>query len=179
MWSSMESQIDTIVTFTARSPERIIREGGSSSWVLNPVRAKQCKWLVCTQNQHNPDHSFSDATEPHGSGFLVGKISGLHKSKDAGTNRWLIAISEYARINMPNLWDGSRNPVRYTSLKVLDINPDDLEFQPMPEYGDATGQPRAPMAAAPTGPLTIAEAKKALAATFGVTPEAIEITIRG
>ena len=53
---------DTIVVFTARSPERIVREGGSKAWVLNPVRAKQCTWLVCTQNRHNPDHEFSDAT---------------------------------------------------------------------------------------------------------------------
>jgi hypothetical protein len=39
--------------------------------------------------------------------------------------------------------------------------------------GEAEDWPRKPM------PLTIAEAKKGLAAAFGVTPEAIEITIRG
>ena len=65
---------DTIAVFTARSPERIAREGGSQAWVLNPARAKLCSWLVCTQNRHNPDHEFSDATEAHGSAFLVGKI---------------------------------------------------------------------------------------------------------
>ena len=34
-------------------------------------------------------------------------------------------------------------------------------------------------AGAPVAMLTIAEAKKALAATFGVKPDAVEITIRG
>ena len=43
-------------------PERIVREGDSQAWVLNAARAKQCTWLVCTQNRHNPDHAFSDAT---------------------------------------------------------------------------------------------------------------------
>ena len=66
---------DTIVVFTARSPERIVREGGSQAWVLNAARAKQCTWLVCTQNRHNPDHEFSDATQEHGSAFLLGKVS--------------------------------------------------------------------------------------------------------
>ena len=75
---------DTIVVFTARSPERIVREGGSKAWVLNPVRAKQCTWLVCTQNRHNPDHEFSDATEPHGMGFLLGRISAIRKPEDDG-----------------------------------------------------------------------------------------------
>src|SRR5439155_1362910 len=67
----MTEERDTIVVFTARSPERIIREGGSQAWVLNPARAKLCKWLVCTQNRHNPDHNFSDATKPHGAVFFA------------------------------------------------------------------------------------------------------------
>jgi hypothetical protein len=59
----------------------------------------------------------------------------------------------------------------------LGINPDQLEFEPVPAV---TTFPR-PSAAAPSIPmkLTIAQAKRALAATFGVTPDAIEITIRG
>ena len=50
---------DTVIVFTARSPARIVREGGSQAWVLNPDRARQCTWLVCTQNTHNRDHQFS------------------------------------------------------------------------------------------------------------------------
>jgi hypothetical protein len=172
---------DTVVVFTARSPERIVREGGSQAWVLNPARAKQCTWLVCTQNRHNPDHEFSDATEPHGAGFLLGRISAIRKSTDPGDEaRWIIAISEFARINVPDAWDHGRNPVRYTSVGDLGINPEALAFQPMPE-GDEPPPPaeRPAHEVAPRGILTIAEAKRQLAVAFGVKPEAVEITIRG
>lgn len=177
----MTPQEDTIVVFTARSPDRIVREGGSQSWVLNAVRAKNCQWLVCTQNRHNPDHEFSDATEPHGAGFLVGKISGIRPSQEPGDgDRWQVAISQYARIDMPDLWDHGRNPVRYTSLAELGIDPAALAWEPMSQ-GTTVQAPAGASAATgtPVGALTIAEAKKALAATFGVKPDAIEITIRG
>ena len=129
---------DTVVVFTARSPERVVAEGGSQAWVLNPVRAKQCTWLLCTQNRHNPDHEFSDATEPHGAGFLLGRISGIRKSDDGGGTRWIVAISEYARLSIPNAWDGSRNPVRYASLDDLGIDINGLEFLPMPDAPPST-----------------------------------------
>lgn len=174
----MNEKENTIVVFTARSPERIVREGGSQAWVLNPARAKLCKWLVCTQNRHNPDHEFSDATEAHGCGFLLGKISGIQASADeAIQKRWLITISEFARINYPNLWDHRRNPVRYTSLEELGISLNGVEFQAMSTSSEPLPQSE-PRPAHPTM-LTIEEAKKALAATFGVKPEAVEITIRG
>lgn len=174
---------DTIAVFTARSPERIIVEGGSQAWVLNPVRAKLCKWLVCTQNLHNPDHEFSDATEPHGSAFLVAKISGISPSPEGREDRWLIEISEFARVTTPDVWKHWRNPVRYSTLSELGIDVDRLKLEKMPD-GKEPAVKREPVAreASTTWPpatLTIPEAKKALAATFGVKPDAIEITIRG
>ena len=169
---------DTIVVFTARSPERIVREGGSQAWMLNPSRARQCRWLVCTQNQHNPDHTFSDATRPHGSAFLVGKVAGIIPApKEGRSERWMIRISEYALIDRPNAWDGSRNPVRYTSLKELNIREEELEFQPMPA-GREVISPVTTASDQKLEPLTIGEAKQRLAATHGVKPEAIEIIIR-
>jgi hypothetical protein len=169
---------DTIVVFTARSPERIIREGGSQAWILNPIRARWCKWLICTQNQHNLNHEFSDATEPHGCAFLLGKISGVHTSPEEGSKgrRWIVRISEFARINRPNFWLG-RNPVRYSSLEELGISLDGIEFQPMPLANEP--QPRPVQHTELKAKLTIEEAKKALAETFGVKAEAIEIVIRG
>ncbi len=168
---------DTIVVFTARSPDRIVEEGGSQAWKLNPARAKLCKWLVCTQNRHNPDHEFSDATEPHGAAFLVGKVSGIAPSPEGENGRWMVAISEYARIDMPDLWDGGRNPVRYATIDDLGIEFAELQFQPMPVTLEVAVPERSPV----TTPLrlTIEEAKQGLAATFGVNPEAVEITIRG
>jgi hypothetical protein len=176
----MNENEDTVVVFTARSPERIVLEGGSQGWVLNAARAKLCSWVICTQNRHNPDHEFSDATEPHGAGFLLGRISELRRSQeDGGHRRWLIAFSEYARINKPNVWDHGRNPVRYTSLEELGISIDGLKFQPMPQSAEplAHSEPKPPRAAVQT--MTIPEAKNALAAAFGIEPEAVEITIRG
>jgi hypothetical protein len=171
---------NAIVVFTARSPERIIREGGSQAWVLNPARAKQCAWLVCTQNRHNPDHEFSDATEPHGSAFLLAKISAvIHSPESDSDDRWMIAISEFARINRPDAWDHGRNPVRYTSLEELGISLDGLKFEPMPSSSEAPTHSESRLSGSSPATLTIAEAKKALAAAFGVKPESVEITIRG
>lgn len=176
-----DTEKDTIVVFTARSPERIIAEGGSKAWVLNPVRAKQCRWLVCTQNRHHPDHQFSDATEPHGAAFLVGKISAIERAPDEGDgNRWIIQIGEVARINTLDVWGVRRNPVHYTSLAELGIAHKDLLFEPLPENSESLSAPvRSSDAKWPPANLTIAEAKKALAASFGVTAEAVEIIIRG
>ena len=161
---------DTIVVFTARSPDRIIREGGSQAWVLNPVRAKQAKWLVCTQNRHHPDHEFSDATEPHGTAFLVGKISGIVPSPE-NPDRWMIEISEFARISMPSIWQG-RNPVKYARLlEIVFTDIRNLKFEPMAQREAAKlVEYRAEPASSPHV-LTIAEAKKALALTFGVKPD--------
>ena len=171
---------NAIVVFTARSPERIIKEVGSQGWILNPARAKQCVWLVCTQNRHNPDYEFSDATEPHGTAFLLGKVSGVRRSEDDDSGkRWLINISEFARINVPDAWDHGRNPVRYTSLADLGISLDGIKFQPMPKNDTASSPAAMKPTEAGAPMLTIADAKKALARTFGIKPEDVEITIRG
>ncbi len=166
--------------------ERIKREGGSQSWILNPSRARQCVYLVCTQNQHHPDRGFSDATEPHGTGFLVGRISKLTRVIDPptvegepGQERWLIEISEFAAINIPDLWGGWRNPIHYTSLEELGIAPESLHFEKLrDEERDEPGAPES-VSESLTRALTIADAKMGLALTYGVSPEAIEIVIRG
>jgi hypothetical protein len=170
---------DTVVVFTARSPNRVVREGGSQAWVLNPVRARQCTWLVCTQNRHNADHDFEDATEAHGSAFLVGRISGLrHSEENPAEERWLVTMSEYARVDMPDVWKGWRNPVRYTALADIGIDPEALSFQPLAAPTDSPSRHASAVSQAVRG-LTIAEAKRGLALTFGVGEDAIEITIRG
>ena len=100
--------------------------------MLNPNRARSCIWLVCTQNQHNPDREFADATEPHGCGFLLGKISGIDPSPEGRVGRFLIAISEWAPISYPDLWDHGRYPLRYTTLRKLGIDFERLRFQAVP-----------------------------------------------
>lgn len=171
---------DTIITFTARSPKRILAEGGSQAWKLNPANAKRCHYLVCVQNGHHPDHEFSDATEPHGTAFLVGKISGIEPSPEGRDGRWLIAISEYTRISIPGFRDGSRNPVRYGTIAELGIDVAALQFEPISETtSSATSPAMSPRASQTPMPSSVlAEAKQAVAAAFGVKLEAVEITIR-
>jgi hypothetical protein len=177
---AMTEDEDTIVVFTARSPDRIVREGGSQAWILNPAHAKRCRWLVCTQNRNNPDHEFSDATESHGTAFLVGKIAAIERARDGSAGaRWMVAISEFARINRPELWDHGRNPVRYASLKHLGIDPSELGFHPVSPNNEVAASAKPRPSASSSRALTIADAKIVLAATFGVRPEAVEITIRG
>jgi len=176
---------ESVVVFTARSPERIVREGGSQAWVLSAARAKQCAWLVCTQNRKHRNHEFSDATETHGSAFLVGKVSGVVKSKEEsydGKQRWLVTISEYALIDVTDFWEHDRNPVRYLSRAELEkkgIKFNELDFKLMMQPAPATSPLARPLLPGGMKPLTIAEARQGLAATFGVKPEAVEITIRG
>lgn len=174
----------SIVVMTARGPDRILREGGSQAWVLNPANAKKHEFLVTVQNRHNG--AWGGASEPHGTAFLIGRISDVVPTTEEGSEgRYLIKISEFARIAIRCDWRG-RNPVRYTTLDELGIDPGDIEFKPMPimEENEEIGDEREPMpSAAPDLPvkpgfLTIPEAKKGLAATLGVSIDKIEITIK-
>lgn len=163
-----------IVVFTAKSVERLLHEGGTSSWRLDRNNARQCQFAVCTRNA-NAD--WVEGSEPHHSAFLVGKIKDVVSSPDT-PSRYLVEFSEYALINLPDVWKGDRNPIKYATMEELGIDAPTLQWQPMP---DAT-QRSAPEAALPKlthTPLSIADAKNGLALTFGVVPDAIEITIRG
>jgi hypothetical protein len=177
---------DTIVVFTAKSAARIIREGGTSSWRLDPANARRCTYAVCVRNAHS---NWGDGTEAHHTAFLIGKVSGVvpteptPENDEAPQDRYLIQFSEYAELNVPESWPkGYRNPVRYSMIgDELLLDPTGLDWKPMPEATEAPTPegPVAPAAGKTNRPLTIAEAKQGLALTFGVPTEAVEITIRG
>ncbi|WP_369721073.1 hypothetical protein AB8Z38_28930 [Bradyrhizobium sp. LLZ17] len=170
---------EVVVVFTAKSIEQILAEGGTSSWRLDRNHARQCDYAVCTRNAHA---DWVEGAEPHHTAFMIGKVSGVAPSGDNG--RFLVQFSEYAKISIPDAWKGGRNPVSYSSLADLGIDPTQLDWQPMPQGPSGSARlPAAPEGPAPSGGtsrgLTMAEAKAGLALTFGVRPEAIEITIRG
>jgi hypothetical protein len=170
---------DAIVVFTMKGLSTILAKGGSDTWKLNPHRVLKCQYLVCTQNRHRQDGT---PEAPHGAAFLVGKISGVEPAEPINGPRWLVRISEYAEIEMPDVWDGSQNPVQYTTLQKLGIDPATLDFQPMPEPSQMARERAATPAMTSIDdvrPLSIADAKQGLAAHFGVGTDAIEITIRG
>src|SRR5437762_2552509 len=157
------------VVFTAKRVERLLREGGTSSWRLDRNHARACDFAVCTRNAHNAK---SEGTEPHQSAFLVGRVKDVIPSPtDLRPNRFLIEFSEYALVSVPDVWNGDRNPIRYAStLEDLGIDPATLTWKPMPKQSEAAAP--TPQAPGPR-PLTIPEAKDGLSLTFGVPPDAI------
>lgn len=179
--------MEAVVVLTAKSTERILREGGTSSWRLDRNHARQCTYAVCTRNAHA---DWVEGTEPHHSGFLVGRVRDVVPTDPSPENsevrggRYLIQFSQFARVNIPDVWKGDRNPVSYRSLEDLGIDPSTLEWADMPdnvtvpEPGPGVVAPQPATASRPL-PLSMAEAKRGLALTFNVPPESIEITIRG
>ncbi|MDB6009735.1 MAG: hypothetical protein JWL65_1985 [Gammaproteobacteria bacterium] len=174
----MTSRSESLVVFTGKSVESILRDGGTNWWRVDRNRARNCEFVLCTRNTKT---EWSEGSEDHHSGFLVGRVSGVIPETNArGEDRFQIQLSEYASVNIPDAWKGDRNPVKYVpSLEDYGVDPAELDWQPMPP-------PTANGGARPNGhppgddsPLTIAEAKRRLALTFGVLPDAIEITIRG
>jgi hypothetical protein len=178
----MESSMtdSAIAVFTGKTASEIMASGGSRSWLLSARNARKQRYLVCVRNAQSNDPG---ATEPHGTAFLLGEISAIMPLADqGGVPRWQISISGYARINQPNVWKNWRNPVKYTSLGELGIGLDGVEFTAIESEGDSAVRPQSNTKTAPTSPatkLTIDAAKEGLAAMFGVSPEAIEIIIRG
>lgn len=167
---------EAIVVFTAKSVERLLQEGGTSSWRLDRNHARKCAFAVCTRNA-NAD--WVEGSEAHHSAFLVGKVREVVQSPDR-EDRYLVQFSEYALVNIPDVWKGERNPVKYASMGDLGIDPSKLKWKDMPETrAEASVPTREPVKAGDTPALTMAEAKKGLALTFGVSPDAVEITIRG
>lgn len=165
---------EAMAVMTAVTAKEIISRGGSGDWILNPDKASGCRYLVCCRKAHwnNREEGISNGTA-----FLVGKIKNLVPgvTNARGQRRYFIALSEYATVSKSDVWGEWRNPIRYGSLEDFELQAAKLKFTPLPARG---GKEKTPASPSP-GALTIAQAKQALAATFGVSPEDVEITIRG
>lgn len=167
---------EVMVIFTGKSAESCLKVSGTQSWVLEPRHAKRCKYVVLCQNAY-AEGEWADGREPHGTAFMIGRVSDVVPSTEV-EGRWLVKFDEYARLDKPNFWKGWRNPVRYfKTLEELSLSIDELHFETVPIIEEPEKAEIKPLQA--SGKLTIAEAKKALAETFGVSPDAVEITIHG
>lgn len=169
-----DDQLATVV-LTSETIDHILRHGGTGNWVLSPKKASTCKYVVCCRKV--AWNNKKEGIAPR-SAFLIGLIAGLRAEPDSENNRnqprYLIELSEYATFERAEVWKEGRNPVSYKTLKALGIDLRGLKFKPMPvpvAFANVPGSGDAPM--------TIAAAKKALAASLGVSPDDIEITIRG
>jgi hypothetical protein len=164
-----------IVVLTSETVEHIRNHEGTGNWVLSPKKAGTCKYVICCRKVawNNKKEGIA-----HRAAFLIGLIAGLHKQPDSENDRnqprFLIELSEYATFERADVWKEGRNPVSYKTLKELKIDLRGLKFQPMP-----VPAPSAKSEGHGGASMTIAEAKKALAATFGVSPDDVEIIIRG
>ena len=177
---------EALVVLTFKSVDTLLKQGGTSSWRLDRAHARRCAYAICTRNGKDRR---CEGPEPHHTGFLVGKVLDVVPAPDDDGD-FLVEFSEYALIDIPEVWKGDRNPVRYAKIEDLetefDFRLDALDWQPMPtkpaDAAVATAErspPAPPSSPAGVQSLTMADAKKGLALTFGVAPEAIEITIRG
>jgi hypothetical protein len=164
-----------IVVLTSETVETILSHGGTGDWVLSPKKAGTCKYVVCCRK---PAWNNKKEGIARRAAFLIGLIVGLRKKPDSENDRnqprFLIELSEYATFEREDAWKEGRNPVAYKPLKALGIDLRGLKFKPMP-----VPAPSAKSGDAGSAPMTIADAKKALAASFGVSPDDVEITIRG
>ena len=169
---------EVLVVFTAKSVEAILGVGGTQSWKLDRGHATRCRYVVLCRNAYT---DWGDGKELHGTAFMIGRIADVVPTVE-NDDRWLVAFDQYARGDVPNIWKGWRNPVRYTTLEELGVSLEGIQFQPMPPIDDNAKVQHTTFSHLENGSefrLTIAEAKQGLAKTFGVSPDAIEITIRG
>ena len=163
-----------VAVFTGKSKEHVLRDGGTQSWRLVPSHAAIHESVVCCRSGVD----WAEGAEERGSAFMVGRLASVVKSVE-DPDRYLIRFSEYAVVPVPHAWKGWRNPVKYTTLEELGIDLSTLQFKPMPAPEEGGPRTSAPSVAAPVRGLTIAQAKAALAHQYGVSADAVEITIRG
>ena len=118
-----------IVVLTKKSTPTLLQEGGSSSWKISIKKIADYEYLVCTKNSR---HDLSEHDLGHGTAFFVGRISGI-KPVSGRAGRQLIKVKEYAEIEIKGVWGGWRNPIKYTTLEIIGIDPYSLDFKAMPE----------------------------------------------
>jgi hypothetical protein len=160
----------TLVVFTYRTLREIEQEGGSQAWKLNPGSARRCSYLVCTRNRHHEDAG----PESHHTAFLVGRISRIEVSPERN-DRYIVRFSEFAEIDVPDVWPGGRNPIMYVDdINALGIDVAALDWQ------RAEGAPEVDydVEGVDDG-LSFEEAKAGVGRRYGFPASQIEITIRG
>lgn len=173
---------DATLVFTAKSIDRILKEGGTSAWRLDRNHARQRPFVICTRNAKA---HWVEGQELHRSAFLVGKVRDVvpceptPENDESSKHRFLIQFSEFARIEIEDVWSkGDRNPVKYVSLGDFGIDASKLNWERMPMTPEVDDK-SSTIGSASIAPLSIAEAKRGLALAFNVAPSSVEITIRG
>ncbi len=129
----MSTQV--LVLFTSKLVSTIFNEGGTQAWDLDPAHARRCVYAVLCRHTRGRNAPPKDQVpEPHGSAFLVGRISHVEPATSVHPNatikdRWKIVFDEYVEICVPNVWKSWRNPVKYMTFEELGIDIERLDFK--------------------------------------------------
>src|SRR4051794_23427125 len=92
-----------IVVFTNRGVGKILAEGGTQAWKLDPARTRKLSYVICVQNRNDGD--WGRPTAAQGQGFLIGRITGVENSQEPEMeHRHIIQFNEYAEISVPDMW---------------------------------------------------------------------------
>lgn len=168
--------LDTMMVLTSKSLETMIAEGGSGNWKAKRESVYRSRYIIAVRNRHS---NWSEGNEEHGAAFLIGRIDGVKKSpKDE--DRLVVTFGQYAILDKPNVWpEGHRNPVAYTSLEDLGINPDALEWEEFPAISATDSEASAKIEAGHEPPAKVIEkAKLMIAKSLSIPPSAVTISIQ-
>lgn len=160
---------DVVMVLTSKSLETMQREGGSGNWAARRDRLKHARWVVAVRNRHS---NWSQGDEEHGSAFLIGRVSGVIPAPPSEPDRFVITFDRYADLNIPNVWGHNRNPVTYTSLSEIGIDPDALEWKAFSVVSDSDE------VLAGSNPTAVVELARAMiASALSINREAVNISI--
>jgi hypothetical protein len=140
----MSMSSEAVVVFTGEPTERIIEEGGTSAWHLDPKRAGRCTYAICARNART---DWGETRDEHRSAFLVGEVREVVPSRPAtGKKRFSIAFARYAEVHISEAWPRNQNPVAYRPLDDLGIDLSTLKWKPLPDIPMRPMTPRKPRA---------------------------------
>jgi hypothetical protein len=160
---------DTVMVFTSKSLKTMKIEGGSGNWAANKRRVEHVKWLVATRNHKS---NWTQGDEEHGSAFLIGRVTGVMPASAPEEGRFVIVFDRFAELNIPKAWTNNRNPVAYTSLNTLGIDPDKLDWK---DFVTAPVSSEIPTMLAPA--TVVDQARAMIANALSISPDAVKITV--
>ncbi len=167
---------DTIVIFTGKGSPSFARDGGSRAWKLNIARASGARYAVICHHKHSV---YKDFDGEHGKAWLVAKVTGITPDIETA-GRWLVRFDEYAEIDVPDFWDGSRNPIRYSKIDELPVNLEQLHWKHLADMDfedDAAEGGDGPSVAGRIR-LEVMRAQHEVATNLGLEPSEVEVIIR-
>jgi hypothetical protein len=166
---------EVVMVLTSKSFETMRAEGGSGNWRANEESIRRCRWLVAVRNRHS---DWSQGDEDHGTAFLIGRVVGVKPSlHPEEKDRLVIVFDRYAQLRKERAWpSGHRNPVAYTTLKALGIQPDTLEWKDFTQRSRlleaSNGQTKCESPAD-----ALERARHLIAQSLSIAPSAVKISI--